>query len=202
MAILNQWRQKFTEDKPKTLTTALSVVLGVVLLGWGISTWWSLRPEPAPPPSGKQEKARVRNLAFLEPAAPEKYVVTGSNPFYAPYIAPPSSGVKAQTAPRYQFSNRTNPNTNRTPTAVTPAGPSYQNVELVFKGTLVGNDGKPVALVQDKLSGRSLFLRAGDEVQGGQVTAFSNSALTWEKSGEKVEIKLGEAQIIGQVKSP
>ena len=80
--------------------------------------------------------------------------------------------------------------------------PTFKSIEIVYKGMMLAADGNALALVQDKISGSSLFLKIGDSVQGGSVRAFNSNSLVWEKSGERIELKLGQNYTVGRIQIP
>ncbi len=136
---------------------------------------------------------RPDDLSFLQPANPAGFVIRGNNPFYAPYQAPfVARPIKPPPRP-----------VTPPPTITSPAkAPTFKNIEIVYKGMMIAGDGKALAMVQDRISGSSLFLNIGDTVQGGSVRAFNPNRLVWEKAGERIELKLGQSYTVGQIQIP
>ena len=188
---LNHWKAKVLEDKPRAVVGALMVAQSLVLLGWGVSTGISLYSRDAKLVTQHPPPARADDLSFLQAINPETFVLKGNNPFYAVPQAPPTVHV---TKPR--------PPSRPAPSSPPPKAPVFRNIDLVYKGMMLGADGKALALVQDKTSGQSLFLKIGDSVQGGSVSSFNANALVWEKSGTRIELKLGQNQTVGQIQIP
>jgi hypothetical protein len=187
----NQWKQKIREDKPRAVILGLAVVWFFVLLGWGITTWRSLHLDEGKTAAQLPRVVHRDDLSFLDRSDPRAFVIKGNSPFYAPL--PPEVPPRPTPPPRY-----TAPAVLPTPA---PA-PTRKNIDLVYKGMMLGGEGQPLALVQDKLSGRALFVKVGDSVQGGSVASFTPNVLVWEKAGERIELKLGESRTVGSIQTP
>lgn len=189
----NQWKQKIREDKSGSVISGLVAVQCFVLLGWGITTWRSLHPDEGkkawqPPPAVRRD-----DLSFLDRSNPQAFVIKGNNPFYAPALEVPHPPTPPSPPPV----------TTPTPPPPPPTPPPvYKNIDLVYKGMMLGAEGQPLALVLDKITGHALFVKVGDTVQGGSVAGFTLNALVWEKAGERIELKLGESRTVGKIQVP
>ncbi len=187
------------EDKPKAMLLALAVVQGLVLIGWGISTWISLHPPPTLPAKPPALPGARGPLAFLNPIEPNSFNASGRGPFFAP-------AIDIRDKPAVAITPRTNrtiwpqrPVTTNTTATTAPTGPTIMNVELVYRGTMVDEKGEPLALIEDKISGKQKFVKIGDEVQGCSVTDIANNVVRLDKGGTVFAVKLGQSEVVGQI---
>lgn len=199
MALLDNLRQRWKQDRATRLFRALLSLQALLLLGWGATTLIGLLPERRPPATPPPKPPAPRDLSFLMQPEPGKFALGGNNPFSAPYMPLPSQGGAVQRPGGSGARPPSRPTTAAQPAAANVAAAVRpKNIELVYKGTMTANDGALLALVEEQGSGSSHFVRIGDTVEGGSVTGFGADTLVLERGGNRLELRLGEPRVVGQ----
>ena len=199
MAWLDELKEKYSRDKSGTIIKGLVVVQACLLVGWGTTTWITLHRQLPASPALRIEAPRPDDLGFLQSNAPGEFVIKPErNPFHTdnlvvPAVARPGRPGRVNAPP---------PKPNAALPTPPPPPPAMRNIEWIYKGLMVGSDGKPLALVENRTLGKSHFFKVGDNVDDGMVTGFDANTLVWEKSGQRVELKLGQVITVGQGKAP